>query len=105
MHRKNVTADAVVRTFAERLTKANYFDCAPVTQTQYQPGPGGLAIPTPAKYTASIVGIEYWNGDNPATFSSTCPANPDNGLQKIKIKALSNDNRGGQSLEILKRRP
>ena len=31
--------------------------------------------------------IQYWNGDNPATFSSTCPSTADNGLQKITIKA------------------
>ena len=106
VHRKLVSADAVVRTYAERLDKATYVECAtPTGAGFYQPGPTGLNLPLPANFTASITSVEFWNGDNPATFTGTCPGNPDSGLQKITIEAHSNDNRGRQTLTILKRRP
>jgi prepilin-type N-terminal cleavage/methylation domain-containing protein len=106
-HRQNVTADALVRTYAERLTKANYIACAPPTQSQYQPGPSGMNLSIPSNFTVSLVGIQYWNGDGnattPATFSPTCTT--DKGIQQITIRAQSVPNRGFQQLTILKRQP
>lgn len=106
-HRQNVTADALVRTYAERLNKANYVPCAPPTQGQYQAGPTGMNLTIPSNFTVSLVGIQYWNGDGsattPASFSSSCTT--DKGIQQITIRAQSVPNRGFQQLTILKRQP
>jgi prepilin-type N-terminal cleavage/methylation domain-containing protein len=111
-HRQSVTADALVRTYAERLNKVNYVACAPATQSQYQAGPTGMNLPIPTGFTVSLVSIQYWNGDGnattPPTFTSTratCQANGDKGLQQITIQAKSNNNRGSQQLTVLKRQP
>jgi type II secretory pathway pseudopilin PulG len=103
-HRKTVTADAVVRTYAERLQTVGYIPCATTGTPAYQPGNmfnngqySGFASGT------GVVSVQYWNGDSPATYSTTCTT--DNGIQLITIKAVSSDNRGGQSLTVIKRYP
>lgn len=105
--RQAVTADALVRTYAERLNKANYQACAPPTQAQYQAGPAGMNLAIPSNFTVSLVSIQYWNGDGnaatPATFSPTCST--DKGVQQITIRAQSVPNRGFQQVTILKRQP
>jgi type II secretory pathway pseudopilin PulG len=103
-HRKTVTADAVVRTYAERLQAAGYIACATPTTNAYQPGSmfnnnqyAGFASGT------KIVSITYWAGDAQGTFSPTCTT--DKGIQLITIKAVSSDDRGGQTLDVVKRQP
>jgi hypothetical protein len=106
-HRKSVTSDAILRSYAERFSGAGYRECATPAEPNYQyPAVAGAAVP--AGYTASITSIKYWNGDGssstPATFSTTCAASPDFGVQQITIQVRSNDGRGKQSVTILKRR-
>jgi type II secretory pathway pseudopilin PulG len=103
-HRKTVTADSVVRTYAERLQAVGYVSCATTATPAYQPGSmfsGGQY----AGFAAGThpVSVKYWNGDSPATFSPTCAT--DRGIQLITISAVSSDNRGHQTLDVIKRQP
>ena len=115
VHRKEVTADAVVKSWAERLNNAVYQECATPAVTQYQANQTGVTVPT--GYTATITSIQYWNGagdtNTAASFSATCPFGPapwnpgvsvDSGVQQITLRVTSSDNRGRQQITILKRR-
>jgi type II secretory pathway pseudopilin PulG len=106
VHRKSVTADSVLRSYAERLNGAVYRECATPAEANYSPA--GVGITVPAGYAASITNINYWNGDgsssSPATFSTTCAAAPDFGVQQVTIQVKSTDSRATQQMTILKRR-
>jgi prepilin-type N-terminal cleavage/methylation domain-containing protein len=120
VHRKAATADAVVRTYAERLSNWPYTQCALTNDSHYQPSTLNLttgAQPViPANFAAgtTIVSIKYWNGDTPATWNSTCPGTPpapcvqinyrDCGAQLITVQARSSDGRASQLLTFVKRR-
>jgi len=106
VHRKTVTADSIIRSYAERLNGAVYQECATPAVSQYQAA--GTGVTVPSGFTASVTNILYWNGDGssstPATFSANCAAAPDFGVQQITIQVTANDGRAKQQLTILKRR-
>jgi type II secretory pathway pseudopilin PulG len=123
VQRKLVTEDAVVRAYAEALNAAAYVDCATSTTGGYS---AATVLPNRATkwpgYDIGIVqldpdtthywnsptadGVAYWNGDNPATYSASCTAGADKGVQRLVLQAhLTVANRGVQRLEIVKRRP
>jgi Tfp pilus assembly protein PilV len=102
MHRKTVTADAVVRSWAEKLQAAPYVSCAARTESSYQPA--ALAVTVPTKFTPNLKSVEYWDGNPTAGFGPTCPTT-DNGVERITLIVSSTDGRGAQSVQILKRKP
>ena len=66
--------DQVVRTYSEGLNGATYASCASSYPT--------VTLPAGGAYTfVSSPTIKYWNGDNPATFASSCGT--DKGIQQI----------------------
>jgi type II secretory pathway pseudopilin PulG len=84
MHRKEATADTVVRDAAERLKDRGqaYQPCA---------GTGSYALlPAPPGYSVSVSDVQYWDGasSDPVTFGSSCPS-PDKGMQLITVAASS----------------
>ena len=86
MQRKLVTEDAVVRAYAEALNAAPYADCA--TPANYNAAPPPNFDPSKwVGYQASVVTVAYWNGDNPATFGSSCTS--DSGVQRLSLEAHS----------------
>jgi hypothetical protein len=89
IHRNHATADAAVRSVAECIKDR--------TQTYQQSG----AYPACAAPSGTSVSVaaQWWNGDSPATFSSTQNTN---GLQQLTISA-TND-RATEPVVILKRR-
>ncbi len=101
--RKIVTSDAIVRSYAERLTAAPYIDEATTTTGGYSPAGVNLDLANWPGYSASLVTVECWNGAEPAVF---VPCSNDLGLQRITLRAQSTtDNTRSQQLQILKRRP
>ena len=100
LHRKQASADALVRSGAEAVKDHTvaYAPCG---------GPNAYApaLPSaPSGYSVSVSSVQYWDGTstNPAAFSGSCGT--DQGLQKITIVAASSDGRATETLEILKRR-
>ena len=103
VHRKLVTEDAIVRSYAEGLSATAYVDCATPSTAQYSAASLLPALAGPwSSYTASITQIRYWNGDNPATYASSCTA--DKGAQVITVEARSSTRPTVQHLDVVKRR-
>ena len=107
MHRKSVTADAVVRSWAEKLQSptVDYVPCAPTTQSTYLPAAASVNVLIPQKFTAQIKTIEYWDGNQTAGYTNACAAATDKGVERITLVVASNDRRGAQRVQILKRKP
>lgn len=103
LHRKQATADTVVRDAAEWVKdlEQTYKSCAVPT------GANSYSLPpAPSGYAVSVTSVEYWDGNvatsDPLTFVSSCPS-PDWGLQRITLVASSSDGRASETVQILKR--
>ena len=112
LHRKEATAESLVRGYAEgvKAKTVAYADCA--TPAQYSPAAVGFS--TPSGYTPSVSRVEYWQPDavnpNTGTFVSslgTCSKTPprDNGVQRISVRVASADGRATEQIQIVKRKP
>jgi prepilin-type N-terminal cleavage/methylation domain-containing protein len=106
-HRKIVSDDAILRSYAEQIQAAAFVECAQ-PPSGYAPfaDPGGAYGP---KFQVSIVSIDYWDGNAASTtpaFTAACTAQtPGAGLQRITLESYSTSGRGGhQHLQIMKRR-
>jgi Tfp pilus assembly protein FimT len=89
VHRNHATADAAVRSVAE---------CIKDRSQAYQASGTYGSCAAPAGTTVSVT-TAWWNGDSPATFSSS---QNNNGLQQLTISATSD--RATEPVVILKRR-
>jgi len=86
--RSIANVDQTARVYTEGLTAATYVNCA----TTYP------SVTLPSGYTfSSGPTIAYWNGDNPATFASTCGT--DKGVQRIS--ATVRQTSSGQSAPLV----
>jgi Tfp pilus assembly protein PilV len=102
---KNVKADAVVRSWADKLQAAPWVSCATKSTAAYSATSLGVSVP-PKFQTPVIVSLDYWNGDSPATYGATCAAGgATDTAQRIKLSTYSTDARGGQQVQIVKRKP
>ncbi|MEO6501218.1 MAG: type II secretion system protein, partial [Jatrophihabitantaceae bacterium] len=81
VHRKQATAGAAVRDYAENVEKfvagAGYTACA--SPSSYSPGTVGYTT-VPSGYTASAVTVRYWSG---TAWTSACA---DVGLQELTVQ-------------------
>jgi type II secretory pathway pseudopilin PulG len=103
--RKSATAEAVLRSYAERLedpTDVPYVDCATVATYA---SPVGFALPA-AGWSASVTTLNRWQGDTPPTFTASCPS-PDKGLQQLTLTVTSpaGPHQVTANLVIVKRKP
>jgi type II secretory pathway pseudopilin PulG len=101
IHRKQATAGAYVRDFAEAIengvaTASKYTTGAAAAAT-YKP----LYTPPNTSYTASITAVSCWNG---SAFATVEPC-VDTGVQKISVKVASNDGRASETLDAIIRKP
>lgn len=96
IHRKQATAGAYVRNYAEAVQSSvaagGYVACLP-------PSTAGFTVPT--GYTASVVGgsVRSWNG----TAWTACTV--DSGLQQLTLQVASTDGRASERLTIVVRKP
>jgi hypothetical protein len=100
-HRKHSTAETLLRRSAEQIKSRDtlYIKRAGCG------GAGQYALPTPpAGYSITITEVAFWNGANPAGFSTTCPASDavDPRVQRITLMAQGTDGRGPETIQILK---
>jgi prepilin-type N-terminal cleavage/methylation domain-containing protein len=111
IHRKQATAETVLRNYAEALkpTTTPYTACATPTTAAY--APATLGVVAPSGYTASIADVEYWDGNpTPLQFVSSLgscgdPTPTDNGMQRISLQVTSSDGRATERIAIVKRKP
>lgn len=100
IHRKQSTAGAAVRDYAENVEKhvagTGYTACA--APSAYAPGAVGFTAPS--GYTASAVTVRYWSGT--AWAASPCT---DVGLQELTVQVASSDNRATERLVLVLRKP
>jgi type II secretory pathway pseudopilin PulG len=103
IHRKEATAGAALRSYAEAIKGAGYTNCA--TPATYAPASVGYV--QPAASTAGVTSVEYWQVDssdpNTGSFNGTCTT--DQGLQRISVQVTTSDGRATESVQILKRTP
>ena len=117
-HRKTVTADLVLRNFAESMQQSTgryqYIPCATLSgATAYPAYPENPATSPNPSYLATITKIEYLSGysatNEPAWQDSTagCPSGGDKGLQRLALKVdgpITDPNvRGVETVTIMKR--
>jgi type II secretory pathway pseudopilin PulG len=113
LHRKQVTAGAAVRAFAEKLeqavdgTPSGYVDCA---STASYTSIANAITTQYAGFTATITSadghpIKYWNSST-STFVTTCPET-DQGLQQISIQVSGTSSMGKvtEKLNVVLRKP
>ncbi len=114
-HRKTVTADVVLRNFAESMQQSTgtfqYIPCAALSGSSSYP-----LYPTPAPYStylATITKVEYLTGYSAANAptwqdsTSGCPSGGDQGVQRLSLKVdgpiTDPELRGVETVTILKR--
>lgn len=100
VHRKQSTAGASVRDYAEIVEKyvagTGYTACA--APSSYAPGAVGFSAPP--GYAASAVTVRYWSGT--AWVASPCT---DVGLQQLTVQVASSDTRAVEQLVVVLRKP
>ena len=100
IHRKQATAGAAVRAFAEVLetrvaaTPTGYVDTTCATPASYT----GIYT-APSGYTAEVTAVKFWSG---SAFVATCP---DKGVQLVSLRVASNDGRASETLDVVLRKP
>jgi type II secretory pathway pseudopilin PulG len=118
VHRKQATAGAAVRAFAEalqaRVAANGYTPCAlaavtfPVdptsSPTDYPLTGPNVVYAAPAGYTPSYTGVAYWVTAPTNAFRNTCPAN-DSGVLRVSLRVQSNDHAVAETLDVVLRRP
>jgi type II secretory pathway pseudopilin PulG len=106
IHRKQTTAGAYVRSYAEAVESSvatsGYVDCATSSTVSYL-APAGFSLPSNNGYRATIRSVRYWNGSQ---FTAGC-SSPDKGLQELTLEVSSTDTpqRANEQLVVVVRKP
>lgn len=102
IHRKQATAGAYARDFAESVetsvaaSPTGYVSCA--TATTYQ---SLYTLPVSATlYRREVAAVAYWNG---TAFTTTCGT--DQGVQRLTLRVYTTDSRASETLDLVVRRP
>lgn len=95
IHRKQATAGAYVRDYAEAV--AGHYDAS--ASPTYPPSAVGFAAPT--GFTATVTSVKCWN-DTSGVFSGCTAANA---VQQITLCVASADSRASESLIVVVRQP
>jgi prepilin-type N-terminal cleavage/methylation domain-containing protein len=110
-HRKQATADTVVKSYAEaikqKVSVGAYVGCTtaiPTPTASYLPSNLNSSFSVPAQYTASVTQIKYWS-TSAGAFQAACPAGDDKGAQLLTLSAQSNDGRAIEVVDIVVRKP
>ena len=98
IHRKQATAETVLRTFAEHVKTETYVPCA--TTASY-----GTTFASESGYTASVTAVEWWNATSGAFDATACTTATDPGLHRVTLRVKSSDDRATETVQIAKREP
>lgn len=97
IHRKQATAGATVRDYAETIEKyvaGSYVACQ--SAANYT---SAVGFTSPPGYTRSVTSVSYWNGSG---WVSACGT--DVGLQQLTVQVASSDGRASEQLVIVVRK-
>jgi prepilin-type N-terminal cleavage/methylation domain-containing protein len=99
VHRKQASAETVVRGYAEAArdyAQAHYAPCATTYAVPFSP---------PAGYTVSLNGVDYWNGSGwtPQPAPLCGPTSPT--IQRLRLEADATDSRAKNLVQIVVRKP
>ena len=92
VHRKQATAETVLRTYAEAVKAVAYVACG----TNLSPSTGGVA---PAGYDKQPPTVKAWDG---SAFVA-CPTADTHGLQLVSLEVRSSDGRAAERIDVVKR--
>jgi type II secretory pathway pseudopilin PulG len=104
-HRKQVTADTVLRSYAEALKqriRVGAYDSCPAIASSYDI-PSDVWAAT-SGYPVRITSIKYLQSSGGSTFSTTCPSS-DQGAEQLTLAATSSDARDTETLDLIVRTP
>jgi type II secretory pathway pseudopilin PulG len=103
VHRKQATAGADVRSYAEAIqseisaSTSKYVDCG---------GPDDYKGYTPPDaadgYRYNVTAVQYWNG---TAFVNGCSTDTDTGVQRLSLQVKSPDDRATETLDVVIRKP
>ncbi len=96
-HRKQTTAETVLRNYAEAIEGAGYVACSSAGPGSYVTS--SVTIPTNFNSVTSIP-VASWNGSS----STSCPS-ADTGSEIVSLSVSSTDGRVSEKLDIVKRAP
>jgi prepilin-type N-terminal cleavage/methylation domain-containing protein len=91
--RSLANVDQVTRKYTENMTAASYSSCA----SSYS----SVTLPSGYSFSSGPT-ISYWNGDNPATFASSCSS--DQGVQRIAATVREQSSGQTASVVVIKNR-
>jgi type II secretory pathway pseudopilin PulG len=97
LHRKQATAGAYLRNYAETL-QASYAPC-----TSGAPDYAALLTAPVSGFSPPTATVRYWDTAS-SSFSSSCPPT-DSGLQQITLTLAAADSRATESLVVVVRQP
>lgn len=98
LHRSHARIQTVLREHAEVIESGGYpASCA-------SPTPTPAATTESDGFTSNVTGVQFWNGDNPATFGSCSSGTLANGVAKVSLKAASSDGKVSESLDVFVRK-
>jgi prepilin-type N-terminal cleavage/methylation domain-containing protein len=96
VRRATASLDTAARSYSTALNNVAYVDCA------------NSYAPVPQAGSTAAVAIDYWNGDiAPASFTdrTTCLANGDHGVQRLRLTLTDTATSQVDQLTIVKRKP
>jgi prepilin-type N-terminal cleavage/methylation domain-containing protein len=108
LHRKQATAETILRSYAEAVKAASYTVCA--APAAYAASAVGYSVPAGLRptYSASVAAVTYWQpGASTGSFVSSlgsCPGS-DNNLQSVTLRVVSSDGRDSETMQVVKRKP
>jgi type II secretory pathway pseudopilin PulG len=96
IHRKQATAGADVRSYAEAIQNAVTTNGYPICGNL----PAGLSFAASTGYTASVTAYQVWNGTDFVPCGAT-----DLGIQRLSVQVASDDGRATETLDVVIRNP
>ncbi|HEY2666200.1 MAG TPA: prepilin-type N-terminal cleavage/methylation domain-containing protein [Actinomycetota bacterium] len=108
LHRKQATAETIIRSYAEAVKAASYTVCAGTAA--YAASAVGYSVPAGLRptYAVSVTAVRYWQpGGSTGSFTGSlgsCPG-ADNNLQAVTLRAVSTDGRDAETMQVVKRKP
>jgi len=98
LHRKQATAGAYLRNYAETL-QSSYASC-----TSGPPDYAALLTAPVSGFNPPTATVKYWDATSSSFSSSSCPPT-DPGLQQITLTLAAVDSRATESLVVVVRQP